>query len=220
MKLISATPSPFARKVRIVALEKGIDLEVVNDIPWAPDTIVGNFNPLEQLPILILDSGETIFDSGFICHWLERRFPERALIPAGDDEYLACMKLEIIANGVLDAGLLFTRETLRPDQDGDWLARQERKILGGIGEIARVLEDRPFAVAQRFTLADAAIGTMLAALDFAGPAGLPTPADDWRQRWPELGDYVDRLSERPSFAATRPVMFDFDFTPPEKTASA
>lgn len=211
MRLISATPSPYARKVRIVAIEKGLDLDLVNDIPWGPDTVVAQFNPLEQLPILITDDGVSIYNSNFIVDWLERQFPEPALIPSGDAEFLQCKKLEIIATGVLDASLLYTREVRRADSDREWLARQERKILGGLAEVSRVLGRRPFALAGRFTLADAAIGTMLAAFEFAGSAGLPTPVGDWRAIHGALGDYLDRLSERESFTQTRPVMFDFDF---------
>ena len=34
LKLISATPSPYARKVRIVLAEKGIPFELITEVPW------------------------------------------------------------------------------------------------------------------------------------------------------------------------------------------
>ena len=40
MKLISATPSPYARKVRIQLIEKGIPFELVTEVPWNSDTTV------------------------------------------------------------------------------------------------------------------------------------------------------------------------------------
>jgi glutathione S-transferase len=132
MKPISATPSPFARKVRIVALEKGIDLELVNDIPWRADTIVTRFNPLEQLPILITDDNVALYDSGFIVDWLERHFPEPALIPPENAAFLQCKKLEIVSNGVLDASLLYTREAGRAVPDPEWLARQPQALAGAL----------------------------------------------------------------------------------------
>lgn len=212
MKLISASPSPYARKVRIVLIEKGIPFDLENDIPWAAETIVPQFNPLEKLPILITDDGEGIYESRFIVEWLERRFPSPAMIPTDDDGYLACKKLELIADGVIDASLLYTRDTQDPHPDLEWRARQGRKIAGGIAEAARLIGDRPFALGGRFTLADAAIGTMLAAFEFADTVGWRMPESLWRERHPNLAPYLDALNERESFAQTRPVMFDFDFT--------
>ena len=34
MRLLSATPSPYARKVRIALAEKGIPFELVTEVPW------------------------------------------------------------------------------------------------------------------------------------------------------------------------------------------
>lgn len=211
VKLINATPSPWGRKVRILLIEKGLDVEVVNDIPWAPDTCVPQYNPLEKLPILIADDGESVYESRLIVEWVERYFPEPAMIPSDNAGYLACKKAEVLADGIMDAGLLFFMEGHRESQDAAWSARQGRKLVGGVAEVARMIGTRPFAVGDRFTLADAAIGAMLGSLEF-----IPTMTDrvdqevQWRQQHPNLGDYFDRLEERPSFAATRPVMFDFD----------
>lgn len=217
MKLISATPSPFARKVRIVAIEKGIDLEIIDDIPWRSDTIVVGLNPLEQLPILITDADVPIYNSGFIVDWLERTMPEPALIPADDGGFLRCKTLEIIANGVLDAALLYTREIGRSHIDEEWRDRQSRKIVNGVAAVATSIGTRAFAVGDRFTVADAAVGTMLAALEFGEGTGLSTPAGTWRAQHGALGDYLDRLSERRSFTETRPVMFDFEFSPADQS---
>lgn len=63
MILISATPSPFARKVRIALLEKGVPFTLQNEVPWHADTLTGLYNPLEQLPVLIPDNGQPVFES-------------------------------------------------------------------------------------------------------------------------------------------------------------
>ena len=34
MKVLSATPSPYARKVRIALHEKGLPFELVTEVPW------------------------------------------------------------------------------------------------------------------------------------------------------------------------------------------
>ncbi len=57
LTLISATPSPYARKNRIALIEKGIAFELKSEIPWHSTTETPKYNPLEKLPILIFDDG-------------------------------------------------------------------------------------------------------------------------------------------------------------------
>ena len=67
MKLFTATPSPFARKVSVALLEKGIPFETVIDLPWNADSQAPNLNPLGKIPILLLEfnmlvpTGSTIY---------------------------------------------------------------------------------------------------------------------------------------------------------------
>ncbi len=39
MKLIIATPSPYARKVRVILREKNINYEEIIDVPWNTNTL-------------------------------------------------------------------------------------------------------------------------------------------------------------------------------------
>jgi glutathione S-transferase len=54
LKLVSATPSPYGRRVRIVLSEKRIPFELIIEIPWDSTTQTPKHNPLEKLPVLIL----------------------------------------------------------------------------------------------------------------------------------------------------------------------
>jgi glutathione S-transferase len=49
-KLISATPSPHARKVRIALQEKGLPFELVTEVPWDSTTSTPKYNPLRSFP--------------------------------------------------------------------------------------------------------------------------------------------------------------------------
>jgi glutathione S-transferase len=182
VKLISATPSPRARKVRILAIEKGVELDVVNDIPWAPETIVPQFNPLEKLPILVTDDGDTIYESRLIVEFLERHYPEPPMIPRDDAGYILAKKFEVLADGTLDAMLLAVFEMTREHVDRDWEQRQLRKLRGGMWEIARLVGDRDFAIGDGITLADAAVGSLLGSLDFSRAQARTVPEGDWRDR--------------------------------------
>lgn len=201
MKLISATPSPYARKVRIALAEKGIAFELHTEVPWNDDTSLPHFNPLEKLPVLIPDRGEPLFQSSYILEWLERRHPEPPLLPRDDDGILAAKRLEVIADGVCDAVILIMFERMRPQggQSEAWIGRQRRKIDGGIAALADAVGTRRFAVGERFGLADIAIGSVL------GYLGVRFPEKNWRGEYPALAAYAEALFARPSFAETLPV---------------
>ena len=198
-RLISATPSPYARKVRVALLEKGIPFELVTEVPWNTDTQTPRFNPLEKLPILIDGKGESTYESRFILEVLELRHPEPPLYPKPTDELIAAKKVEALADGVCDAFVLSFFERRRECPSAEWLARQGRKIDGGLAEIARLVGERTHAVGDRFTIADIAAVTAVGYLD------VRAPEHPWRQRHPTLASYHDRLATRPSFRATTPV---------------
>ena len=72
--LIVSLTSPYARKVRITALEKKIDFEMVVDVPWNEDTGVIKLNPLGKVPVWITEAEDSIFDSRVIVEYLETLF--------------------------------------------------------------------------------------------------------------------------------------------------
>ena len=198
IRLISATPSPYARKVRIALAEKGIPFELTTEVPWDGDTSLPAYNPLEKLPVLIPDDEEPVYESRFILEWLERRHPAPPLLPQDDDGILDARRIEVIADGICDAAVLTFFERQRPAPSGPWLARQRRKIDGGVAALARRCGGRRYAVGDAFGLADIAAGCAL------GYLAVRFPEKDWRAEHPELAPYTDALFARPSFAATEP----------------
>lgn len=201
MKLISATPSPYARKVRIALAEKGIPFELVTEVPWDRSTATPKYNPLEKLPVLILEDGSGIYESSYILQWLEAKYPQVPLLPQDVDGKLAARQLEVLSDGVCDAVVLtfFERRRGAQAQSSEWLGRQRRKIEGGVRELARRIGNRTSAVGHEFSLGDIAVGSMLTYLrvrfaDF-----------EWFDLYPNLAAYSERLEQRPSFANTRPV---------------
>lgn len=201
MKLISATPSPYARKVRIALAEKGIEFDLVTEVPWNSDTTVPDHNPLEKVPVLILDDGTALYDSLFILEWLENNYPYPGLFPRDADKRLAARRLDVLASGICDAVVLILFERMRPEgaQSAAWLDRQLRKVNGGLRELDRLVPDAEFCIAGRFSLADIAVGAALGYIDTR------LPEVDWRTAYPKLDALLSRLMERPSFAETVPV---------------
>ena len=200
MKLISATPSPYARKVRIALAEKNIPFELLTEVPWNQDTTVPQHNPLEKLPVLLLDDGTTVYESSYILEFLERRYPVPPLLPPDDDGILAAKKLDVLANGICDAVVLVFFERLRPEahRSQPWMDRQLRKVHGGVAELARLLGDRRYAVGDAFGLGDIAAASALGYLE------VRFSEFDWRGQYPSLGRYMDGLMQRKSLRDTMP----------------
>ena len=199
-RLISATPSPYARKVRIALLEKRIPFELITEVPWNSTTATPQYNPLEKLPVLIPEEGDAIYESSYILDWLELKFPQTPMLPQDADGILAAKKLDVLCNGVCDAVVLTFFERQREGGGSpDWLARQRRKIEGGMKEIARLVGTREWAIGDRFSLGDIAAGTAV------GYLSVRLKEMPLREMYPALAAYADRLAQRASFASTVPV---------------
>ena len=151
--------------------------------------------------MLILEDGSSVFDSRFILEYLEAKFPTPALLPDSVDDRLAARQTEVIADGVCDACVLLFWERQRPpaQQSREWIARQQRKIDGGVAALARLAGDRAFMIGDRFGLADIATASAL------GYLGVRLAELPWRARHPNLAAFSDRMEQRQSFHDTVPV---------------
>jgi glutathione S-transferase len=201
MKLLGGTISPYTRKVRIVLAEKKIDcdFEIADVNP--PENPVNAYNPLGKVPTLVMDDGNTLFDSRVIVEFLDSVSPLARLIPDDNRERVAVRRWEALADGCLDAGLLVRYESVRPkkEQSAAWSAKQTGKLKRGLAAIAAELGERPWCHGDRYTLADIAVGCCLGWVEFRRPADI-----DYRAEYPALARFYDKLMERPAFADTAP----------------
>lgn len=98
--LISATPSPYARKVRITLAEKKVPFTLQTEVPWDKTTQTPQYNPLEKLPVLIDSStGKAVYESHFILDWIEAKHPTPPMLPADVDDRLFAKQVEVVADG-------------------------------------------------------------------------------------------------------------------------
>lgn len=201
MKLIIATPSPYARKARIALREKRIAYEEVVDNPWLPRTGIKQVNPLGKVPSLILDDGRVVHDSKVIVEYLDTLEPEPRLIPQEPGLRVEHKQIEAVADGVCDAIVLVVLERSRPEakQSRDWIERQRLKIDAGMAELSRLLGEGEWFTSHGFGLAEVAAGCAL------GYLGLRVAEFYWKLRHPNLDHLYMRLMARPSFAHTVPV---------------
>ncbi|WP_295378986.1 glutathione S-transferase N-terminal domain-containing protein [uncultured Pseudacidovorax sp.] len=203
MKLIGSTSSPYVRKVRVVMAEKRLDYEFVQEDVWADDTSIASSNPLGKVPCLVMDGGDAMFDSRVIVEYLDTLSPVGKLIPASGRERAEVKTWEALADGVMDAGVLWRMEAVWPkradsERSQAWMDRQRGKVEAGIAAMAKGLGDKPFCSGIHLSLSDIAV---VCALDWIG---FRFPDLDWRAEHPSLARLCDKLHQRPSIKDTAP----------------
>ena len=200
MKLYYSPGSPFARKVRIVALETKIDkkIDMVNVAlsPVAPSADVDRHNPVGKIPVLSV-KGMDLFDSPVICEYLDSQHKGRKLLPRkGRDRWVA-LRQQAMADGLLDAAILTRYEgALRPEDKrwSDWTSGQMKKVNGILDQ----LEAETKALKGKPTLGSISVACALGYLDFR------FAANDWRSKHPKLAKWFNSFSKTPSIKATVP----------------
>jgi len=196
MKLVGSLTSPYVRKVRVLLAEKGLAYELVEDNAWHAQTTVPCYNPLNKVPALVMDDGESIYDSMVITEYVDA-LGGKPFIPAEPGARARTRRDEALGNGLMDAGVAIFLERKREaaHQDAAWIARQKDKIDAGLAAWARSLASRRDA--GLLTLGDISCGCALFWYEFR------LPDLRWREN-AALATWAQALEARPSFAATRP----------------
>ncbi|CAB3637777.1 glutathione S-transferase [Achromobacter pulmonis] len=199
MKIYFSPASPFVRKCMVIAHELGL-ADRIEKLPSAAgpvardQTIIPD-NPLGQVPTLITDDGQRLFDSRVICEYLND-LGKGALFPAGAARWHALTE-QSLGDGMLGAALLARYETaLRPEPlrwDG-WYEGQMGKVRDGLA----LLEKTAASLEGRLDIGTITIGCALGYLDFR------YPDFDWRAGHPAVAAWFKAFNQRPSMQATLP----------------
>lgn len=199
--VFGAPLSPFVRKVRLFAAEKGFDYQLENVNPFNQPDWYRDLNPLRRVPA-IRDGDFTLADSSVICHYLEDRAPQRApLCGEGAQSRARINWLEKYADyelAPLTTFTVFRNRLLKPlmgktcDEVAVKGAMQE-KLPEHFDYLEKCLGEQQWFVDDRFSLADIAIACQLVNLRH-GEEELDA------QRWPTLAAHFERTLARPALA--------------------
>jgi glutathione S-transferase len=187
--------SPYARKARIVAelCGLGATLTLAGADTTDPSDSLRAQNPLGKVPTLILESGETIYDSRVICEHFDLLADGGRVIPAEPAARIAALTLQALGDGINDAALLIRYEVARAEslRDPKWIALQQGKIDRALA----ALNAQPPAFPV--TIGHVAVATALGYLDYRFEGA-------WRASHPALVAWLDDFSRAvPAFEATR-----------------
>jgi glutathione S-transferase len=199
MKLIGSKTSPFVRKVRVLLAERQLPHEFIEESAWNADTKVPNYNPLNKVPALQLDNGESIYDSAVIAEYLDG-ISGGQYLPKPPAERARVKCHEALGDGIADAGITAFLERKRDAarQDAAWITRQMDKVNAGIASLAGTLGSKPYLGGSQMNLGDIACACGLFWAEFR------MPELRWRDQYPNLKAWAERMESRPSFAATQP----------------
>lgn len=197
MKLYITVPSPFARKCRIVAREKGlidrIEEIVVDPYANAPELLASN--PIVQVPTLIAEDGLPLSDSPVICEYLDAIGSGLRLLPSDGPDRLRVRRLETLGAAALEMGVKLVLEKRRPEaeQSPSWIARWTDNM-------ARALDALEAASPDPHRL-DMGVITAGVAMTWIG---FRHPGFDLATGRPGLVALQAALEARPSFIDTQP----------------
>lgn len=201
MKLTFSPASPFARKVRIAAIELGlidrIEFTPVTVTPGQANAEYEKITPLKKLPVLILDNGEVILDSYVIVEYLDELAGGGRLIPASGPLKWKVKSEHSLLQGMLDSMLLCRYESMtRPEalRWKDWADDHWHRAWSGMARF----ENDAAMLARPLDIAQVALTCVLGYADFRF-ADRP-----WRKTFPKLDAFHQKMLERPSVKISLP----------------
>lgn len=188
--------SPYARKVRAAAAERGIQdrIEPVMANPHQrPDALVAA-NPLSKVPTLIADDGAVHIDSFAICLYLDTIGDAPPLMPLNGANPWGALQRYMLAKGVMDCSVSRRMDSQRA-QEPDRVASMKKQAE----TTGRALDrfEATIANLDAVGLDTLALACALSYLDFR------FPQDGWREGRPQLAAWHARFEERPSMQTTR-----------------
>jgi len=192
-RLFLSLRSPYARKVVILLMEKGLAFEPVPVDLTARSPEFVRASPLGKVPMLIDEDGTTVFDSTVIAEYLEDRYPETPMLGRTWSARLLERQLDELGDTLGDQAVAIWQETLRGDTAGAERAQGlARKALGELGQRAREGH-----WPDTFGLGDAAVICGLGYFALRHGSAL-------LEEHPEVLRRAGRHAERPSVATTVP----------------
>lgn len=202
MILVGRYRSPFTRRVAVTLRLLGMPYEHRPYTAWSNLDEVRVLNPVGRVPALVLDSGETLFDSNAILDYLDQLAgPRRALVPFREPARHCVLRITACALGVLEkvVAALYER-TMHPVEKihAPWIEHNESQARSGLAWLA-ALDASPWLTGAALTQADV---TTVVMYEFTRIVDAKLLLDG---QYPRLDELARRCDELPAFAQTRPV---------------
>jgi glutathione S-transferase len=182
MKLYDGGKAPSPRRVRIYLAEKGISVDTVpvdmNNLGHRSAEITA-LNPLQRLPVLVLDDGMILTETVAICRYFEALHPDPPLMGTTPLEIATIemwnRRMELNFYSAVGAAFRHLHPAMKEwevPQIPEWGEANKPKALSFLEVLDKELADREFIAGDSYTIADI---TGVVSMDFMKPARIPKP---------------------------------------------
>ena len=202
LRLYDHPLSPYSQKIKIALREKGVTFEAC--LPTglgsgAQNDGLGAANPRGEVPALVLETGEALFESTVLLEFIEERWPEPPLAPSAPLGRARARMIEEVMDTHYEA-INWALGEIHHFGRGDGALR-DQLLAGAEADLTKwyawleaQLGDAPWFGGERFGWADAAVLPHLLGSEAFGLG----PASER-----PLGAYLARGRARPSVQAGR-----------------
>jgi len=202
VEILGADFSNYVWAVRLAAEEKGVPYTLLPLLPRDPE--VAAIHPLGKIPAL-RHGDVRLFESRAMAGYLDDAFDGPAIFPTDPAVRAQVEQWVGYENSVLDPLIIrqYVLELLAPrlfkrEPDTARMAEAIKNLPAALDGLERGITQAGFLGSDSWSYADANATPLLHYLG-AGPQG----AELLKER-PWLSAYIERLKQRPSFAATAP----------------
>jgi glutathione S-transferase len=202
MLLIGVNRSPYTRRVAMTLTAYGVAYEQKAISGFGDRCEVRAANPLGRIPALVLDTGETLVDSGAIVDHLDETYGrDRPLTPPSGAERRAVLKVAAIMMGACDKSLqaAYHRNHLPVEKRHQpWVDDCTAQVVNALAAVEATVEPAaPYLLLGRLTQADVTVFVAERLARF----GLSVDTDT---QFPRLRALTRKLAEEPAFRSTEP----------------
>lgn len=199
MKCYMTGNSPYARKIRVAAIESGLG----DEVEWVTLTreeraeLVPAMNPLGKVPVAVLESGQVLLDSPVICAYVDSLNRGPKLIPESGDERWAVLTLEALGDGLGEAVIGVSQEAQKPDDKRTQgvVDRQAGKANSGLAALDKQAGD----FNEPPLMGEISVACALGYMEYRDVV------PGWRETYPALSGWYANILKRQSFILSTPV---------------
>jgi glutathione S-transferase len=184
MRLYDGGRAPNPRRVRIFLSEKGMTIPIEKIDLASLQHKTAEFtaiNPLQRVPVLVLDDGTVITESIAICRYIEALRPEPPLFGRGalEEALVEMWNRRVELNLYQAVSAVFRHlnpamKDMESNQVPEWGEANRPRVFDFLRLLDRELRDHLFVAGDHYTIADI---TALVAVDFMRPAKLIVPEE-------------------------------------------
>jgi glutathione S-transferase len=202
MFIYGATVSPFVQRPLMAARAKGQEVEV-RPIPGgamsSPEFQA--ISPMGRIPLLELDDGTHVCESGAIAAYLDETLPGPSLLPADPVARARMREIEALATLEYATGLrpVMVHRVWGVPNGEDIVAASIAQAQKGADALERLIGDGEFAVGDALTLADCVLVPVLTLTTIIGDKTGTTGVLRDRAK---LSAYYDRIATNAVAAQT------------------